>query len=232
MPMNRKLCQQSEKCGRFDRKRLKLFLLMVIVILTIISFFINTASHSEKGDSTFIRPRNNVEKCESDSLVVGIKINALNKRFLNLGGTRHWFHLLERLISQIDTFKSFHENVVKLKVRNSSILYITFDKINDVENLGPFGRLLFSSLAGGRDKSHPNFFDTVIFGHSISKRLIRMEKDDNDIDLYAIEEHYFESQFVVDLKSQSKLSFYIFLFVILNFMVYHSIDNNLLFHIE
>ena len=204
MPRNR-FRHQSEIFWRFDRKSLNFCVLTIISILAIISLFTNIDPHFDNGNSKVFGSVHERDVCETDSLHMGIKINALDQRFLSLGGTRHWFHLLERLISQISSFKLLHEKIIQLRSRDSTILYVAFDKKSDVENLGPFGRLLFSSLAGGSQTSRPNIFETIVFGYSLSTRLIRIEKNGDGADLNSIEEHNFQSQFVVDLKSQSKL---------------------------
>ena len=197
--------QQTGIFWRFDRKSLNFCVLSIVAILAIISLFTNIDPHNDSGKLKVFKPTNERDVCENNSLQMGIKINALDQKFLSLGGTRHWFHLLERLTSQIESFKLLHEKILRLKRRNGTTLYVAFNRKSDVENLGSFGRLLFSSLAGGSQTSRPNIFETIVFGYSLSTRMIRIEKNGDGIDLNSIEEHNFRSQFVVDLKSQSKL---------------------------
>ena len=197
--------QQTGIFWRFDRKSLNFCVLSIVAILAIISLFTNIDPHNDSGKLKVFKPTNERDVCENNSLQMGIKINALDQKFLSLGGTRHWFHLLERLTSQIESFKLLHEKILQLKRRNGTTLYVAFNRKSDVENLGSFGRLLFSSLAGGSQTSRPNIFETIVFGYSLSTRMIRIEKNGDGIDLNSIEEHNFRSQFVVDLKSQSKL---------------------------
>ena len=204
MPRNR-FRQHTGIFLRFDRKILNFGVLTIVAILAIISLFTIIDPHNDSGKLKVFKPMNERDVCGNNSLQVGIKIKALDQRFLSLGGTRHWFHLLERLTSQIESFKLLHEKILQMKRRNGTTLYVAFNRKSDVENLGSFGRLLFSSLAGGSKTSRPNIFETIVFGYSLSTRMIRIEKNGDGMDLYSIEEHNFQSQFVVDLKSQSKL---------------------------
>ena len=198
----------------FCQRNLKPHIFILAACLVSIFLLTTTISNNEHKNRATLNQGDVSSICKNDRLEIGVTINALDRRFLGLGGTRHWFHLLERLTQQIDTFHELHMKINQLKIDKLKItngasdgvsLYIIFDKKSDVQELGPFGRLLFSSLTSGRGSASSVQFDKIIFGYStdIKRGAVRKENEkENENILGAIEEHNFKPQFTVDFYTQ------------------------------
>lgn len=189
--------ESRQKTGH---KRLKLSLSLIPACLLILVIFANIVLLERRAQQqqTF----NSISgKCSLDNLVLGISISAVNRKFLSLGGTKHWFHLTERLILNIDRIIKFRKKVASLKGRDDKVIYIIFDQKYDVENLGPFGRLLFVSLvSGGRTPNKEPIFERIIFGYSSLKKV--MHSAETVAKNMSAEAHEFHPHHIVDLRSQ------------------------------
>jgi hypothetical protein len=179
------------------RRNLRLSLYLISACLVILVIFANIVVHFERHAQHQLRLR----KWNSDDAVLGISIPAVNEKFLSLGGTKHWFHLVERLILNIDRMIELRKTVGSMKGRSTSTIYIIFDRKCDVENLGSFGRLLFVSLVSGRETaSDQALFEKIVFGYSSVKTTIHHSVST------IVEAHQFCPHHIVDIKSLGSTS--------------------------
>jgi hypothetical protein len=174
------------------RRNSRLSLYLIAASLVILVLLANIV-HFERRGQHQPRPRT----CDAKDIVLGISIPNANRKFQSLGGTKHWFHLVERLIINIDRMIELHKTVESMKGRSSKTIYIIFDRKYDVENLGPFGRLLFVSLVFGREiASDEALFERIIFGYSSLKTVIHHSGT------MLVEAHQFHPHHIVDIKSR------------------------------
>lgn len=129
--------------------------------------------------------------CGAHVPAIAIAIDALDSRFRNLGGTRHWFHLLERLIVNIGMFSDLQQDIAKMNADRQLTIHIIFNEKSDVDNLGPFGRMLFTSLLTGRGLSAT---ERIVFGYSTTRGAVS-----RGVTRFPIESNLFYSTFDVDL---------------------------------
>lgn len=163
----------------------------------LVILWINFLTYSSISSSK-LSDKNSKSHCSTEPIELAIVVNSLNKKFRSLGGTGHWFHLLERLVPLMDEFNKFQKKVKTLDGDKRRPLNVIFDRRDDAEGLGPFGRLLFVSfITGGRAFQGTHHFDRVIFGHSSNK--LGGEKQTGEVANF--EERDFYPDFVVDLES-------------------------------
>ena len=137
---------------------------------------------------------NDASICDVDVPVMGIAIDKLDNKFRNLGGTRHWFHLLERLIVNVGKFSDLQQDIADMGADRLLTIYVVFNEKSDAENLGPFGRMLITSLLVGRRLF---IAERIHFGHSTRRSAVS-----GGVTQFPIEEHLFYTSFTVDLTSQ------------------------------
>lgn len=184
----------SGTCSITVTRNLRLSLYLVAACLVILVIFANIVFF-ERSAQRLLLP----SACDPNHIVFGISVPVVDSKFLSLGGTKHWFHLVERLIMNIDRMIELHKTVASIEGRSGRSIYIIFDRKCDVENLGPFGRLLFVSLVSGRKvASEEALFERIIFGHSSLKTTI------NHSLTKFMEAHYFHPHHTVDVKSRGK----------------------------
>jgi hypothetical protein len=129
--------------------------------------------------------------CGAHVPAIAIAVDALDSRFHNLGGTRHWFHLFERLIVNIGKFSDLQRDIAKMNADRQLTIHIIFNEKSDVDNLGPFGRMLFTSLLTGRGLY---VTERIIFGYSTIRSPVN-----GGVTRFPIEAHLFYTNFDVDL---------------------------------
>jgi len=122
-----------------------------------------------------------------NDLEVAIVIEPItNSNLKQLGGTGHWFHLLERVIH------IFH--IAEIRIwnhgnSNQRDLYIIFNEKDSVNDLNPFGRFLLTSILSGSK------YRRVIFGYSPKITII----SNNDSGNIIMRTDSFHMAFVVTL---------------------------------
>ena len=174
------------------RRNSRLSLYLIAACLVILVLLANIVHFERRGQH---QPRSRT--CDAKDIVLGISIPNANRKFQSLGGTKHWFHLVERLIINIDRMIELHKTVESMKGRSGKTIYIIFDRKYDVENLGPFGRLLFVSLVFGREiASDEALFERIIFGYSSLTTVIHHSGT------MIVEAHQFHPYHIVDIKSR------------------------------
>jgi hypothetical protein len=120
-------------------------------------------------------------------LDVSIVIEPLKNTNLKIiGGTGHWFHLLERVIHVLN---SAEVKIWNYPNANQRDLYIVFHERESVEELNPFCRFVLTSILSG------NRYKRVVFGYS--EKIVIIPSDINSTSL--IETNMFHKSFVVDL---------------------------------
>lgn len=137
--------------------------------------------------------KNDTFICDVDVPAVAITITSLDSRFQSLGGTKHWFHLLERLIVNTGKFSDLQQSIADIKADRRPTIYVVFNEKSDVENLGSFGRMLFTSLITGKDLY---LAEKIIFGYSTTRSAVRGGVQ------FPIEAHMLHTSFTVDLTTQ------------------------------
>jgi hypothetical protein len=186
-----KAALQSGTRSNTGRRNLRLSLQLISACLVILVIFVNIVLYERRAQHQ-LRPR----ACDSNDTVLGISVPAVNEKLLSLGGTKHWFHLIERLITNIDRMIELQKTVGSMKGCRGNTMYIIFDRKSDVENLGSFGRLLFVSLVSGRETaSDQALFDKIIFGYSSLKTAIHHSVTT------IVEAHQFHPHHIVNIKS-------------------------------
>lgn len=196
---NRLVRQRDSVSTHLRASRIRIIFGAALTFFALLWF--NFLSHSARS-SQKQSDKNSKSYCTTELIELAIVVNSSNKKFRSLGGTGHWFHLLERLIPAIDEFNHFHTKVKTLDADKRRPLHVIFDRRDDAERLGPFGRLLFVSLiTGSRTLRATHYFDRIIFGHSAGK----LGEDSQTGKLATYEEHDFYPHFVVDLESSGFL---------------------------
>ena len=150
----------------------------------------NTFCHSE-GCFDSMPMQDSASICGANVPAIAITIDALDSRFRNLGGTRHWFHLLERLIVNIGKFSDLQQDIAKMNADRQLTIHIIFNEKSDVDNLGPFGRMLLTSLLTGRGLYAT---ERIVFGYSTIKSAVS-----GGVARFPFEAHLFYTTFDVDL---------------------------------
>ena len=91
------------------------------------------------------------------TLVVSIG-SIVNNSLSRMGGTRHWYHLLQKVLPSLG---EAHDNVWSSKARSrfasNEDIYIVFEEESSVKNLNPFGRFVLMSLLTGGKFSRVHF---------------------------------------------------------------------------
>ena len=150
----------------------------------------NTFCHSEERFNSMPMD-DSASICGADVPAIASAIDALDSRFRNLGGTRHWFHLLERLIVNIGKFSDLQQDIAKMNADRQSTIHIIFNEKSDVDNLGPFGRMLFTSLLTGRGLYAT---ERIVLGYSTVRNPVG-----RGVTRFPFEVHLFYTTFNVDL---------------------------------
>lgn len=172
------------------------YILLILLLLVVLSLLLTYNNNSiditnDKNDNEHYNMDNrycNVSKLTLNELHVAVIIEPIINTNLNrLGGTGHWFHLLERIIN---TFHIAKGSIWNHTNAHEEDLYIIFHEKESVEQLNAFGRFLLTIVLSG------NCYKRVVFGYSNKIRIIANVMNDTKV----IETDGFYKSFVVDLK--------------------------------
>jgi hypothetical protein len=183
-----RLWHTSRSSSRRKCLRHTVFLIVACILFSYIA--ISTFCHSKEG-FVQIPIDDSAGICGSRVPAIAIAIDALDSRFRNLGGTRHWFHLLERLIVNTGKFSDLQQDIAIMNADRQLTIHIIFHEKSDVDNLGPFGRMLFTSLLTGRRLYAT---ERVVFGYSTMRSPVN-----RGVARFPTEAHLFYTTFDVDL---------------------------------
>jgi hypothetical protein len=131
------------------------------VILCVILFM----NYSSKFELQFIEQSEKSLHSSSEMSYAILMDPVSSSALSSLGGTSHWFHVLEYLLPNLDEAKSLIWGNHSLKV-----VYFIFQEKKSALNLCPFGRLMLTTILTG------GYFEEVIIGYTSSH--ITIDKSD------------------------------------------------------
>ena len=187
--------QSSRSSSRHKCLRHYVSLIAVCLLFPLITF---NMFYGRKGG--VVPGPMNYNVCDVEFPAVAITITSLDSRFQSLGGTKHWFHLLERLIVNTGKFSDLQQNIADMKADRRLTIYVVFNEKSDAENLGSFGRMLFTSLITGKELY---LAEKIVFGYSTTRSAVRGGVQ------YPIETHMLHTSYTVDLTSQGETTSFV-----------------------
>lgn len=145
-----------------------LFFSMILLVVVMGMFYFELNSELFALSNRMIAiPRTSLrpKECSSNNSAPAIVMESLiGNKLSSLGGTGHWFHLLERIVPAMHGIEKS-----SLFKYNNDVLYIVFKEKFAVDELNDFGRLMLTStLSRGK-------FKKVVFGYSEKTRHFSVE---------------------------------------------------------
>ena len=183
--------QSSRSSSRHRCLRHYVSLIAVFLLFPLITFNI---FYGRKG--SVVRGPMKYDVCDVELPALAITITSLDSRFQSLGGMKHWFHLLERLIVNTGKFSDLQQRIADMKADRRLTIYVVFNEKSDAENLGSFGRMLFTSLITGKELY---LAEKIVFGYSTISYAVK-----GGVQYHPIEAHMLHTTFIVDLTSQGE----------------------------
>ena len=90
-------------------------------------------------------------------LVISIG-SVVNNNLSRLGGTRHWYHLLQKILPSLgEAYDAIWSPDARSRFVSNEDIYIVFEEESSVKNLTPFGRFVLTSLLTGGKFSRVHF---------------------------------------------------------------------------
>ena len=84
--------------------------------------------------------------------------SVINNNLSHLGGTKHWYHLLQKILPSLEkAYDDIWSSKARSRFASNEDIYIVFEEESSVRHLTPFGRFLLTSLLTGGQFSRIHF---------------------------------------------------------------------------